>query len=97
MTQKITIDPITRLEGHGKIEIFLDDKSFNSLKHSIPTGSRSKRLIESALQLKGIGSNAVVTCDAVVARNLLLYAGHCPSVAASIHDALRSAGLPVDP
>lgn len=22
---KITIDPITRLEGHGKIEIFLDD------------------------------------------------------------------------
>jgi len=23
--QKITIDPITRLEGHGKIEIFLDD------------------------------------------------------------------------
>ncbi len=26
MTQKISIDPITRLEGHGKIEIFLDDK-----------------------------------------------------------------------
>jgi F420-non-reducing hydrogenase large subunit len=25
MAQKITIDPITRLEGHGKIEIFLDD------------------------------------------------------------------------
>jgi len=24
--RKITIDPITRLEGHGKIEIFLDDK-----------------------------------------------------------------------
>jgi F420-non-reducing hydrogenase large subunit len=24
--KKITIDPITRLEGHGKIEIFLDDK-----------------------------------------------------------------------
>ena len=23
--QKITIDPITRLEGHGKIVIFLDD------------------------------------------------------------------------
>ncbi len=22
--QRITIDPITRLEGHGKIEIFLD-------------------------------------------------------------------------
>ncbi len=25
MTRKISIDPITRLEGHGKIEIFLDD------------------------------------------------------------------------
>ena len=24
--ERITIDPITRLEGHGKIEIFLDDK-----------------------------------------------------------------------
>jgi F420-non-reducing hydrogenase large subunit len=24
--QRITIDPITRLEGHGKVEIFLDDK-----------------------------------------------------------------------
>jgi F420-non-reducing hydrogenase large subunit len=23
--QRITIDPITRLEGHGKIEIFLDE------------------------------------------------------------------------
>ena len=26
MAQKITIDPITRLEGHGRIEIFLDDQ-----------------------------------------------------------------------
>ncbi|MCC6905481.1 MAG: Ni/Fe hydrogenase subunit alpha [Anaerolineae bacterium] len=25
MAQRLTIDPITRLEGHGKIEIFLDD------------------------------------------------------------------------
>ncbi len=25
MAQRITIDPITRLEGHGKIEIFLDE------------------------------------------------------------------------
>ncbi len=25
MASKVTIDPITRLEGHGKIEIFLDD------------------------------------------------------------------------
>lgn len=26
MTQRISIDPVTRLEGHGKIEIFLDDR-----------------------------------------------------------------------
>ncbi len=26
MSRRITIDPITRLEGHGKIEIFLDDR-----------------------------------------------------------------------
>ncbi len=26
MTERITIDPITRLEGHGKIEIFLDEE-----------------------------------------------------------------------
>jgi F420-non-reducing hydrogenase large subunit len=26
MSRKISIDPITRLEGHGKIEIFLDDQ-----------------------------------------------------------------------
>ncbi|MCX7719067.1 MAG: hypothetical protein N2111_11800, partial [Candidatus Sumerlaeaceae bacterium] len=24
--RRITVDPITRLEGHGKIDIFLDDK-----------------------------------------------------------------------
>ena len=26
MSRRITIDPITRLEGHGKIDIFLDEK-----------------------------------------------------------------------
>lgn len=25
MSRRITINPITRLEGHGNIEIFLDD------------------------------------------------------------------------
>src|SRR5512147_2522884 len=25
-TRRVTIDPITRLEGHGKIDIYLDDK-----------------------------------------------------------------------
>ena len=26
LRRRITIDPITRLEGHGKIEIFLDER-----------------------------------------------------------------------
>ena len=26
MTKRVTIEPITRLEGHGKIDIFLDDE-----------------------------------------------------------------------
>ncbi|MBP6020970.1 MAG: Ni/Fe hydrogenase subunit alpha [Candidatus Methanomethylophilaceae archaeon] len=30
--KRITVDPITRLEGHGKIEIFLDDKG--DVKHA---------------------------------------------------------------
>ncbi|AGX88215.1 Ni/Fe hydrogenase subunit alpha [Candidatus Symbiobacter mobilis] len=37
MTQRITIDPITRLEGHGKIEIFLDDaKEVSAAYFQIP-------------------------------------------------------------
>ena len=26
MTQTITIEPVTRIEGHGRVTIFLDDK-----------------------------------------------------------------------
>jgi hypothetical protein len=75
------------------LKIFLDDKSFHCLKQSIPAGSRSKLILENALHF---GSNAVVSCDEAEARNLLLYADHCPGVIASIHEALRSAGLPLD-
>ena len=35
--RRITIDPITRLEGHGKIEIFLNDE-----------GQRGSRLLPGA-------------------------------------------------
>jgi hypothetical protein len=78
------------------LKIFLDDKSFHCLKQSIPAGSRSKFLVETALHLTFFGSNVVITCDETEARNLLLYAGHCPGVVASIHKALLSAGLPLD-
>ena len=77
------------------LKIVFDDTSLNSLRQSIPAGSRSKRLIESALELKRL-ENVVVICDAAEVRYLLLYAGHCPSVVASIHKAQRDAGLPID-
>ena len=77
------------------LKIFLDDKSFHCLKQSIPAGSRSKSIIEKAVHLDLFGGNAVLSCDEAEARNLLLYAGHCPGVIASIHKAFRAAGLPL--
>ena len=54
-------------------------------------------MIQAAFQVAAIGgSNTVIVCKEAEARNLLLYADHCPTVVAAIHDALRSAGLPVD-
>jgi hypothetical protein len=76
------------------LKIFLDDKSFHCLKQSIPPGSRSKSIIEKAVHLDLFGSNAVLSCEEAEARNLLLYAGHCPGVIASIHNAFRAAGSP---
>lgn len=78
------------------IKIFLDDKSFHCLKQSIPPGSHSKIVIEHAVRLNFFGSNTVLSCQEAEARNLLLYAGHCPGVVASVQKALRSAGLVVD-
>jgi hypothetical protein len=71
------------------LKIFLDDKSFHCLKQSIPPGSRSKSIIEKAVHFDLFGSNAVLSCEEGEARNLLLYAGHCPGVIASIHNAFR--------
>jgi hypothetical protein len=79
------------------LKIFLDDKSFHRLKQSIPAASPSKLIIKRAFHLKFFGGNTVVSCEEAEARNLLLYADHCPGVIASIHKALRSAGLPLDP
>lgn len=79
------------------LKIFLDEHGFHCLKRSIPAGSRSKAVIQAAFQIAATGgSNTVIVCNEAEARNLLLYADHCPSVVAAIHDSLRSAGLPVD-
>jgi hypothetical protein len=75
------------------LKIFLDDKSFHCLKHAIPSGSRSRLIIRKAVHLDLFGGNAVLSCDEAEARNLLIYAGHCPGVIASIHNAFRAAGL----
>jgi hypothetical protein len=75
------------------LKIFLDDKSFHCLKQSIPARSRSKSIIEQAVHLDLFGGNAVISSDEAEARNLLIYAGHCPGVIASIHNAFQSAGL----
>jgi hypothetical protein len=78
------------------LKIFLDDKGFHCLKRSIPPGSHSKVVVNEAVHVTFYGSNAVISCDEAEARNLLLYADHCPTVVASIHEALRLAGLPID-
>jgi hypothetical protein len=75
------------------LKIFLDDKSFHCLTQSIPAGSRFKSIIEKAVHLDLFGGNAVLSCDEAEARNLLLYAKHCPGVIASIHKAFSAAGL----
>src|SRR5258708_16803959 len=75
------------------LKIFLDDKSFHCLKQSIPARSRSKSIIEKAVHLDLFGGNAVICSNEAEARNLLIYAGHCPGVIASIYKAFRSAGL----
>ena len=52
MTQRISIDPITRLEGHGKIEIFLDDKG--NVANSI---FKPLQILSSSLMAFSHGSN----------------------------------------
>src|SRR5258707_5168139 len=76
------------------LKIFLDDKSFHCLKHAIPSGSRSKSIIDKAVHLDLFGGNAVLSCEEAEARNLLTY---CPCVVASIHKAFRAAGLSLIP
>jgi len=96
--EKLTQSLITTLK------IFLDDKSFHCLKRSIPTDSRSKLVLnEKIVQFKNVGGSLfgsniviVISCDEAEARDLLLYAGSCPGVLASIHEAFRSAGLPLE-
>ena len=53
MAQRITIDPITRLEGHGKIQIFLDDSGnvTNVRTRLTLTGESKERVFDNAIEL----------------------------------------------
>lgn len=62
------------------LKIFLDEKNFHCLKQAIPAESRSKLLVHDPARLSFVGSNTVIVCSQAEARNLLLYAGHCPGV-----------------
>ena len=75
------------------LKIFLDDKSFHCLKQAIPAGSRSKTIIANAVHWN---RNVVLSCNEAEARNLLLYAGHCPGVIASLHEVFREADLSLE-
>jgi hypothetical protein len=83
-------------DGEMTLKVFLDDRSFHQLRRSIPRRSASKVLIDKAVRLKFFAVTAVITCDEIQARNLLLYGGHHSGVVASIHRAFLSAGLSLD-
>ena len=87
---------VSALCSRQVLKIYLDDKGYHCLKHSIPHGSRSKFVVEDAVNISLFDSNTVISCSENEARNLLLYAGHCPTVVASIHRAFHSAGLSVE-
>ena len=85
--KRVTIDPITRLEGHGKIEIFLDDQGeVANAYFQIP-------------ELRGFEQFCVGRPVEEMPRITNRICGVCPEVAAQLRDRLaakgeqRSAGL----
>jgi len=67
MGQRITIDPITRLEGHGKIEIFLDDSgNVSSAFFQVP-------------ELRGFEQFCVGRCAEEMPRITQRICGVCPT------------------
>ena len=82
-----------------RLKIFINEKNFEDLKKSVPKRASAFPALEQAIHLTNIGGktavgNAVVSCDDVVARELLMHAREsCPTAAATIAEALRAAGL----
>ncbi len=65
--KKITIDPITRLEGHGKIEIFLDDKG------------NCDRAVLQIPELRGFEQFSIGRCAEEMPRITTMICGVCPT------------------
>jgi len=76
--------------------IVLDETGFHWLKECITRASRSKVFFEDDVRVTFLGSKVVISCNEAEARKLLLFADDYPTVVASIHEALRSARLPID-
>jgi hypothetical protein len=72
------------------VKIFLDDNSFHALKRAIPECSNARSVLATAAQQNFF--DVMITCTESEARNLLLYADHCPTVVQSIEAALRLSG-----
>lgn len=72
------------------IKIFLDDNSFHALKRAIPERSNARSVLDTATHQNFF--DVIITCTESEARNLRVYASHCPKVVQSIEAALRLAG-----
>jgi hypothetical protein len=71
-------------------------KAFIASSDSCLQRSHSKFVLKEAISMNFFGRSIVITCDETEAWLLLLDAGRCPSVVASIHKALRLPGIQIE-
>jgi hypothetical protein len=82
-----------------RLKIFIDNKNFECLKQYVPPGSICVPVLEDAVHIANMfdadgASNAVVICDDIEARDLLMHARNsCLGAVTRISEALRAAGL----
>jgi len=99
MARKITVDPITRLEGHGKIEIFLDDKgNVSNAYFQVPElrgfekfseGRRAEEMPRITPKICGVCPTAHHTCSAKTLDDL--FKVEVPPAAKKIRELMYSA------
>jgi len=81
------------------LKFFIDGKNFECLKQIVPPGSNCYSALNSAAHFSNVGaanngSQAVVTCDDMAARELLSHARNSyPGAVTRIAEAFRAAGL----